>query len=315
MSKKKIILSSILVVLFSIYFGVSFYFSSLVIDPEFRSLEKDKAEQEINSFHDLNLPNPLEKTFQSNSLTLASWYFANPQKKNCGVVLLHGFRGTRWGALKYAPVFWKQGCDVFMYDHRRHGASSGKYITFGYHEKEDLENAIQFFIDLSKLPRERIGVLGESMGAATALQYAGFKKPKLAFIIAESPFQDLHSIVGKRAVDLYGKLASPFIPFAYFLAEFRANMQVKEISPLIAAESIQIPTLIIHSEADDYTPVEHSKAIFEHLKAPHKKLAITDWGSKHAKSINDNYEKFEKIVLDFLEEIGYLNYERAYVVR
>lgn len=305
MNKKKIILASIIILLSSIYFGVSFYFASLVINPEYKSLEQDKTNQKINSFHDLNLPNPLEKNFQSGNLSLAAWYFSHPQRKNCGVVLLHGFRGTRWGAIKYAPIFWKQGCDVFMYDHRRHGASAGKYITFGYHEKEDLENAIQFFIELSKLTRERIGVLGESMGAATALQYAGFKNPKLAFIIAESPFKDLDSIVGKRAIDLYGKPATPFIPFAYFIAEFQANMKVKEISPIIAAESIQIPTLIIHSETDDYTPAEHSKAIFEHLKVPQKKLVITDWGSKHAKSINDNYEKFERIVLDFLKEIGY----------
>ena len=315
MSKIKIALSVLFIFLFSVYFGVSFYFSSLVITPEFRSLEIDKADQKINSFHDLNLPNPLEKNFQSENHTLASWYFAHPQRKNCGVILLHGFRGTRWGALKYAPVFWKKSCDVFMYDHRRHGASSGKYITFGYYEKEDLENAIQFFIELSNLPRERIGILGESMGAATALQYAGFKKPKLAFIIAESPFKDLDSIVGKRALDLYGKLASPFIPFAYTITEFRASIKVSEISPILAAESIQIPVLLIHSETDDYTPVEHSKEIFEHLKSPQKKLVLTDWGSKHAKSIDDNYEKFEKIVLDFLIEIGYLQYERAYVVR
>ncbi|MCX8000178.1 MAG: dipeptidyl aminopeptidase, partial [Leptospiraceae bacterium] len=154
MNKKKIILTSIIILLSSIYFGVSFYFASLVINPEYKSLEQDKTNQKINSFHDLNLPNPLEKNFQSGNLSLAAWYFSHPQRKNCGVVLLHGFRGTRWGAIKYAPIFWKQGCDIFMYDHRRHGASAGKYITFGYHEKEDLENAIQFFIELSKLTRE-----------------------------------------------------------------------------------------------------------------------------------------------------------------
>lgn len=315
MLKKKLLFSILGILLTSVYFGVSFYFSSLVINPEYKSLEQDKANQNINSFADLNLPNPIEKNFQSGNLSLASWYFSHPKRKNCGVVLLHGFRGTRWGAIKYAPVFWKQGCDIFMYDHRRHGASSGKYITFGYHEKQDLENAISFFVELSKLSPERIGVLGESMGAATALQYAGLKNPKLAFIIAESPFQDLHSIVGKRALDLYGRVATPFIPFAYFLTELRADMKVDEVSPILAARSIQIPTLIIHSEADDYTPAEHSKAIFENLNAPQKKLVLTDWGSKHAKSINDNYEKFEKIVLDFLKEIGYFQYEYSNVVR
>jgi uncharacterized protein len=306
MIKRKLFIFLLLpiLILLSVYLGGAYFFSGEVINFKQKSLAQDKKNLNITSIGDFGLPQPLEKNFQNGNVSLQSWYFRNPNPKSCGVVLLHGFTGTRWGALKYAPIFWKLGCHIFTYDHRKHGESTGKYGSFGYHEKYDLKKGIEFFIELSNLELDQIGVLGESFGAATALQYAGLQE-RPAFIISESSYKDLDSIVGKRARVLYGSIVKPFVPLAYFFVNWRAEMNILEVSPVLAAERILVPTLIIHSASDDYTPASHSEDIYQALKVTEKQLVLTDWGSKHARSINDDYHKFEKIIFDFLVNINF----------
>lgn len=284
-----------------LYIGISYYFAGEMIKFKKRTMSEEKAQLKITSVGDFGLPQPLEKSFQNGDVSLQSWYFENKNGGGCGVVLLHGISATRWRALKYAPIFWEKGCHIFTFDHRKHGDSSGKYVTYGFHEKYDLKAGVEFFQSLSGLSKKQIGILGESFGAATALQYAGLGE-QVAFIIAESSYKDLDTIVGKRAEILYGRFVGIFIPLAYLIADWRADMKIEEVSPIRSAESILIPTLLIHSATDTYTEPYHSEEIYQALKTSRKKLAITDWGSKHGLSINDDYEKFRAIVLDFLKE-------------
>lgn len=301
-TKKVLIYTLVFDALLIIYLGGAFFFSSEVIDFKSRSLEEDRVKRKAESFADFSLPDPEEHSFTNGTETLKAWYFPNSGKRDCGVLLLHGFTSTRWGVLKYAPIFWKMGCSVFAYDHRKHGESTGRYGTFGFYESDDLLAGLKYFESISGIAPERIGVLGESLGAATSILAMAKTDKKYAFLIAESPYQDLDSIVGKKAVDIYGSWVKIFIPVAYFFAEYRADFEIGSVSPLQKAEKIQIPTLIIHSNQDEYTPHEHSVAIHSRMNPDLSHLVLTDWGSEHARSIDDDFFKFEKIVRDFVDK-------------
>ncbi|EOQ98553.1 peptidase, S9A/B/C family, catalytic domain protein [Leptospira wolbachii serovar Codice str. CDC] len=281
--------------------GAGYYFSSSIISFPVSNLEEDKTKLNINSFTDFGLPEPESVRFQNGSLRLRGWYFKNPKKKKCGVVLLHGHGRTRYGVLKYAPLFWKRGCSLFTYDARRHGESAGEYGTYGYYEKHDLERAMEFFSEISTVPEEEIGIFGASFGAATALQYAEGRSD-FAFVIADSPFMDMRSIVEKRAVDIYSPLVLFLSPVALSIAEVRADFLVDEVSPKKAAKFISIPVLLIHSKEDEVTPVAHSEEIFQNLKSNRKQLMVTDWGALHCKSIDTRFTEYESIVNSFLKE-------------
>jgi dipeptidyl aminopeptidase/acylaminoacyl peptidase len=267
--------------------GVGYYFSTEIIAFRIRTLTEDKNNNKISDFSDFGLNKPEILRFQNGSVTLWSWYFKNPSKKKCGVLLLHGQTGTRYAALKYAPIFYKRGCSIFTYDARRHGESSVEYGTFGYYEKIDLDRAMEYFSEVSAIPESQIGIVGESYGAATALQFAENKR-EISFILADSSYKDMRSIIEKRAVDLYTPLILIVSPIALSIAELRADFLVKEVSPLESAKKIEVPTMIVHSESDAFTPVEHSESIYENLKTKQKKLYITTWGAKHGKSIDTN---------------------------
>ncbi|MCC5815181.1 MAG: alpha/beta hydrolase [Leptospira sp.] len=298
-TKKILIYTFIFDALLIVYLGGAYFFSSEVIDFKQRTMEEDRINQEVENWASFGLPEPEEHSFTNGDITLKAWYFPNSFKRDCGVLLLHGFTGTRWGVMKYAPIFWKRGCSIFAYDHRKHGESDGRYGTFGYYEKYDLLNGLKYFESMSGIAPERIGVLGESLGAATSI-LALEGNDKYAFLIAESPYKDLDSIVGKKAVEIYGSWVKLFIPVAYMISEIRADFTIDAVSPITAAKAIKLPTLIIHSNMDDYTPHEHSIEIHKNMNSETSELVLTDWGSKHARSINDDFEKFEAIVLEFL---------------
>ncbi|MCW7468198.1 alpha/beta hydrolase [Leptospira kanakyensis] len=297
----KKILSTFIIFLTFFLLGAGYYFSTSIVSFPVTSLEEDKTKLKIESVADFGLPEPESIRFQNGSLRLRGWYFKNPKKKKCGVVLLHGHTRTRYGVLKYAPLFWKRGCSLFVYDARHHGESAGEYGTYGFYEKQDLERAIEFFSEISTVPEEQIGIFGASFGAATALQYAEGRND-FAFVIADSPYMDMRSIIEKRAVDLYSPLVLFLSPIALSIAELRADFLVDEVSPKKAAKYITIPVLIIHSRTDEFTPVSHSEEIYQNLKSNRKQLLVTDWGAKHCKSIDLRFDEYESVVNTFLKE-------------
>ncbi|BDA77950.1 exported protein [Leptospira kobayashii] len=299
LTKRALGLTTIIFVILLLSAG--YYFSTEMVAFQVRTIDEDHEKSRIKDFKQIGLSEPETLRFQNGTISIQSWFFKNPKKKKCGVILLHGHSGTRWGILKYAPLFWKRGCSLFVYDARHHGESSGEFGTFGYYEKFDLDKGIEYFSEVSGIPEEKIGALGESYGAATVLQLANIRKD-VAFIIAESSYKDMRTIIQKRAIELYGYPILIVSSVAFQIAELRANFSVEETSPLKAASHISAPVLLIHSKADELTPYEHSVEIFEAIPGKKKKLFITEWGAPHAKSINTNYKEVENSVDAFVKE-------------
>lgn len=286
--------------------GAGYYFSSEIVQFKKRTLDEDKTNLKIQSVADFGLPEPESIRFQNGDIRLKGWFFKHPKPKSCGIILLHGQTGSRWGALKYSPYFWKKGCHVFAFDARHHGESDGEYGTYGYYEKQDLERAHETFSEISGVPEEKIGILGESYGAATAIQYSSGRKD-IAFVIADSCFSDLETIVRTRAIALYGKPILVLVPIALAFAELRANFDSRDVSPKQAARNIQVPFLLVHSKADTYTPYQHSEHIYSETRFAKRMLVLTEDGAGHGGSITTNRAGYEKSLnqffLTFLTEI------------
>ena len=71
-----------------------------------------------------------------------------------------------------APIFWRRGCDLLLYDARGHGESSPALLSFGANERRDLKLVVDWLAKRTELPQSRIGLIGWSYGAATAIQAA-----------------------------------------------------------------------------------------------------------------------------------------------
>ncbi len=99
------------------------------------------------------LPKPDVVEVPGDGVKLSSWYFANPRNEHCAVIMLHGFGGARGEVVAAAPIFWRRGCDLLLYDSRGHGTSSPALLTFGVHERQDLRLAIAWLAPSHEAPR------------------------------------------------------------------------------------------------------------------------------------------------------------------
>lgn len=282
------------------YFTTAWVFSGLIIADDTESLAEAAAEGDTPA--GAGLPEPEPVTIDAgNGITLAGWYFDNPTDAGCGLMFLHGFRGTRYHVLNWAPIFWERGCDILAYDHRGHGDSTPTFHTYGYYEKQDALAALDWFVGKSGLNRPQIGVFGVSYGAATALQMAPMT-PDIAFVGADSAYGNLREIIDFQARRLFPTLAPIILPGALRIAELRADFDVDEVAPERSIADIKIPVLLIHSLTDEYTIPSHSEDIYANSDKSRTVLELTNWGAPHARSVTTDPAAYRRIVDDFLAQ-------------
>ena len=163
----------------------------------------------------------------SDKLKLAAWYI--PTHNGAAVIVVHGYKGNRSGMLPQAAVLAKNGYGVMLLDLRAHGQSEGELITFGKYETRDLEAAYQYLLTRPDVDKSKIGILGNSMGAAIVILYAA-QNPAIKATVADSAFASLQDSIGKGVEELAHLPAFPFAPLIEFYSEGEAHMQASEIS-------------------------------------------------------------------------------------
>ena len=290
------------IVLVTLYAGASAYFAGIIVAFNTNSLEQDRQNLGIEGPAQFGLPEPVDVRVDTGGAVLAGWLFRNPARKRCAVIISHGHTGTRYGALKYAPIFFERGCAVLTLDARHHGESTGEYGTYGYYESQDLAEATGWLAQQLGITTQEIGLVGESMGASISMLAAARLPDGPAFVLADSCFRSLPAILSYQGEKQYGPVVLGLLPGALLIADLRADFDASEVSPEDAAAKLHVPVILIHSSSDEYTPPEHSAAIFERLPDERKALHITNWGATHGRSIDTNYGSYAALVSAFLDQ-------------
>ena len=286
--------------LIALYGAVTYYFSSQIVAFARPSLIEARAEYGEAAVATRGLPAPIDVSIPVTGAALSAWLFEQPGPARCGVVLSHGYRSTRYGVLKYAPLVWKRGCDVLAIDARYHGDSTGEHATFGVYEKDDLVVVVDWLAGRLEVPRARIGLFGESMGGAISLQAATLI-PDLGFVAADSSFSDLRTILARQGESRYGAMIDIFLPVAMTVAGWRAGADLADAAPVRHAARIRAPVLLVHSRDDDFTPWTHSQAIFDAIPHDRKELHAVDWDAAHGACIEVRYDEYERLFHAFLD--------------
>lgn len=283
------------------YVGGSLFFANVLINSDTQTLANSQQRMADLHYHAADLPEPESVTIASDAVTLAAFFYDNQADGRCAVLMLHGYTSTRYGVLQYADPFWRRGCDLLVYDARGHGESSDAYHTYGYYEKFDGQAAYEWLLQKTGLSTTDAGIIGVSYGAATSLQMVPLI-PDAAFVVADSAYQDLRTIVVYQAAEQFGKWTRPFAPGAFFITQLRANFDIDDVSPQNAVSGAGMPILLVHARADTFTPPANSEAIYAHSNPATTELHITDYGTAHARSILDDYEAYKALVDNFLDD-------------
>ncbi|HSH01592.1 MAG TPA: alpha/beta fold hydrolase [Anaerolineae bacterium] len=296
----KIAVGLLVGILLVVYIGGSWFFANVIVGFNQRTLAEDQARRGY-TYTRYDLPEPeLFHIERDDGIRLEGWFFDNELAGDCGMVLLHGHTSTRYGSLHFTPLFWDKGCDLVVYDARHHGNSDGDYGTYGYHEKGDAVAMVEWLMARTDLEMNDIGLMGVSYGAATALQ-AGPLLPDIAFVAADSPYQDLKTIVTEQGEAQYGGWVQLFVPTAFAFSEVMADYEADEVSPMMAAAETTAPIFLSHSIQDEFTKSAHSEAIFSQIGHERAVLHLNDWGASHGRDLLVQPELYEANFEEFLE--------------
>lgn len=283
--------------------GLGWYFSGKVIHIRTKTNEfihgEEIAAERIAPGYFESLPKEKATIESPYGYALHGWFIPHGTSDKT-VILVHGVTMSVFGSLKYIELFRKRGFNVLVYDHRRHGLSGGKTTTYGWHEKHDLDACIDWVLQRTG-PDAKIGIHGESMGAATALQHAAIDN-RAAFYIADCPYSDLFEQLRYRLKAEYRLPPFPMLYIAGWFCRLRAGFSFRKVSPIADITTVETPVLFIHGQNDTYIPKEMSKEMHR-LKPDVKKLYLAP-NANHAEAIWKNPEEYDRVVGTFLTDIG-----------
>jgi pimeloyl-ACP methyl ester carboxylesterase len=238
---------------------------------------------------------PVEKVEFQNAggTTLRGWWI--PGKPGHGaVVLMHGVHANRLALLGRARFLSQAGYSVLLFDFQAHGESPGRQITFGYLESRDATAAVNYA--RQRLPGEKIGVIGISLGAASAL-LAGPPLPVNALVL-ESSYPTIYDATADRlAIRLgwLGKLATPLLTWQL---KPRLGISVDDLKPIDCVKSISTPKFFISGTKDQDTTIAEAQSLFDAAAEPKQSWWVG--GAGHVDMLAYANGEYQRRILAFL---------------
>ena len=242
---------------------------------------------------------PFEKVdFTSHDgLKLAGWYVPAAVKTDKALLILHGHGSNKdWVFRKYGN-WLRQRYNVFLYDQRYAGESQGKFVTLGYFERKDAVLALD---QLRRRGNTRLGVFGESMGGAVAINTAA-AVPDVKCVVSDCAFDSMVDAVGPRAAARKYPLPGLVAQSVVKTASLRAGADLDDADPVKwVAKIAPRPFFLIHGMQDNETVPLNGQKLFAAAQEP--KQAWWPANSKHCTAWKDYPDEYKQRVLSFLEQ-------------
>jgi uncharacterized protein len=224
--------------------------------------------------------------------TLAGWF--RPGERGRGViVLMHSVRESRLTMLGRAGFLSRAGYSVLLFDFQAHGESPGKHLTFGWLESRDARAAVHYA--RSRCPGEPLGVIGSSLGGASAV--LGEEPLGADAVVLEAVYPDVEDAVRNRLRIYLGPVGAPLAPL--LLLQFRPWLGIspQNLRPVDHIQDLGAPVLIIGGTKDRHTTVAETRRLFEAAREP-KELWLIE-GAAHVDFHGFAGRDYEEWVLGF----------------
>ena len=240
------------------------------------------------------------QTASHDGLTLRAEYIPCDDARGT-VILFHGYRSSALhdfcGVL---PYYHSLGLNILLCDHRAHGKSEGKYITFGVLERRDVLCWVE---EHNKRAGASVPVVldGISMGGATVAYAADLPLPENVVGIMDdcgysSPREQIHYVMGLMGIPVF-----PFYYTANLMARLFARFSFSDVDGRVTLRSARVPCLFIHGEADDFVPCRMGQEC--HDAAPTEKKIFICKGAGHGLSYVTETERCKQLLREYLDSV------------
>ena len=237
----------------------------------------------------------------TDGLLLKGWWFPVASADRA-VIVVHGRAANRiksgFNPQKIAQLLLASRYSVLLFDLRAHGESEGVRYSIGQYEPRDVLAAIDFVQKKAGIDRKRVALVGESMGAASAIMTVK-ADPTVGPVVADSGFADGVTVVSEVAPNYTG-LPGWFTPGIVLMARVFLDLDLWVLRPAdVVREHPERAWLFIQCE-DDRTVFRHHG---EELKAASANPATELWlvpGCDHVKAFDTQSSEWQRRVLAFL---------------
>jgi fermentation-respiration switch protein FrsA (DUF1100 family) len=209
--------------------------------------------------------------------TVRGWLM--PGRPGAGaIVLMHGVQGNRLAMLRRARLFHAEGFAVLLFDFQAHGESTGTRITFGHREGQDAAAAIAYL--RARLPNERVGAIGSSLGGAAALLAPA--PLDVDALVLESVYPDIGSAIENRIIAVLGPIGTVVAPpttalFKLLLPPF-LGVGAADLRPIDRIAQVRAPVLVAGGMLDDRTSIAETRRMFARANEPKRLWVVVRAG-------------------------------------
>ena len=214
-------------------------------------------------------------------------------------IMFHGYKGNAERDLSGGVErCFNLKRNTLIISQRAHGDSDGHVITFGYKERLDCLDWVDFAVKhFGK--EQKIIITGISMGAATVLMAAGEPLPESVLcVLADCGYSSTREIICKivREMHLPTFLIYPLIRLgAIIFGGFDPNKS----EPQEAVKRAKIPIIFVHGDNDEFVPAYMSQKMYE--LCPTEKAILMVEGAGHGLAFPKDQQGYYKAVGAFEE--------------
>lgn len=308
----------IFIVISAIIIASGIYFSNFLLHYKIPQINSDNNNISASGF----LPNTYynmisswfdeihKERFQINSkygYKIVGCFLPAEYETNKTVIISHGVGSSKNSSRKYAKLFHELGFNTITYDHRFHGESGGKNISYGHYERYDLQKIVHYAKEKTG-ENAVIGIHGESMGAGILLMYGSTVEDGADFYIANCPYSNFYEECVYRVEKDFSfipkLLHNKIISFVNLFIKLRAGYSLRNVCPVDHIENIKSPILFINTKEDKYIPITMTEELYN--TKPDKKYIYWVEKGRHAAAYDQNPNKYKEEVKNFLKEINIL---------
>lgn len=220
------------------------------------------------------------------------------------VLLSHGFRSSGRGDFAAVlPLYYETlGCSLLVLDHRAHGESEGRYITYGIRERFDVRDWARYLTDRAG-GDVQIVLDGISMGATAVLMACGTELPDtVTGVIADCGFTSPWDIFSHILHSTFHLGDFPILYLVGHMARRRAHFGFREATTVRAMENWTKPALFIHGTADDFVPPAMTESTYAACPAADKTLILVE-GAMHGCSYLRDRARCESALRQFFAKV------------
>lgn len=246
-------------------------------------------------------PPAREITYASGVGPAPAWFV--PGSSATWVIAVHGRAADRHEAFRFVPTLARRGHPVLAISYRNDRdapRSPDNRSHLGHTEWRDVEAAVDHAVAHGA---RDVVLVGYSMGGACVVQCHrnSERSHRIRALVLEAPVLDWGPVVRRAALDrgLPRALLPALLPLAMGVARARVGINFRDLRSDPAA--LDVPTLLIHGEADPVVPVELSDAlaaarpdVVTYLRVP---------GAGHVRAWNAAPDHVEMSLGAFLEAV------------